>query len=435
MDLNVHVDFFTEGSETGNPVQISKILEIIKNAHKNLIAWPIDRIIEIFDDFSNHLLEPQNAIHKSYPNSGIPFIAGWCRRPNLESILDSSFGNRGFLDEFVPAPANLSKAYRAFPRGLAVHWLAGNVPTLGFLSLIIGVLTKNANLIKVSSSSNNILADLLRILSTVRSGESKNGAELVRSIAVVRYDRNRLEIGGTLSKNADIRVIWGSDESVNTIRKLSSKIDAVDIVFPNKTSLMVVGSTILQNKDIKSLAKRMALDISVFEQKACASPHTIFIETENDGTLEILAESLKREFLSALRAIPKTVPTEKEVAILLKLRAEYDMFHRAWYSEGTEFTILCDDLFQLGPAVGNRTVYLRKVNDLEKVAELITPKVQSVGIIADDTQTKALADLYGVKGVQRLAKIGTMTHFEIPWDGNFFPQHMVRWTSTPIATL
>jgi hypothetical protein len=434
MNLNVNVDFFSEVGEKDNSVQLSKILEFIKTAHKNLVAWPVDRIIEIFDDFSNHLLNPQNAVHKCYPNSGIPFIAGWCRRSNLESILDSSFGNRGFLDKFVPGRSNSSKAYRAFPRGLAVHWLAGNVPTLGFLSLIIGVLTKNANLIKVSSSSNKILSDFLNILSIIKSDESKNGKDLIRSIAVVRYDRSRADIGETLSKNADIRVIWGNDESVNTIRKLSSKIDAMDIVFPNKTSFMVVGSSILENKNIKSLARRIAIDISVFEQKACSSPHTLFIETDNDSILEILAKSLKKEFVSALRSIPKTVPTEKEVAVLLKLRAEYDMFHRAWYSDGTEFTILCDDLFQLGPAVGNRTIYLRKVHNLEKVAELITPKVQSVGIIADDRQTKTLADLYGEKGVQRLAKIGAMTHFEIPWDGNFFPQHMVRWTSTPVAT-
>jgi hypothetical protein len=432
MNLSVDVDFFSAIDQEDKPIQISKILESIKTAHNDLVTWPVDRIVEIFDDFSKHLLDPQNKIHKSYPNSGIPFIANWCRKTNLESILDLSFGERAFLDGFLPGRANPSRVYRAFPRGIAVHWMAGNVPTLGFLSLIIGVLTKNANLIKVSSSSNKILSELLSILSQVQSDVSQNGKDLAKSIAVVRYDRSRLDMAETLSKSADIRVIWGNDESVNTIRKLSAKTEAVDIVFPNKTSLMVIGSKVLENTDLQSLAKRIATDISVFEQKACASPHTIFVETETDRILETFAENLKRQLINTLRSMPKTVPTEKEVSMLLKMRAQYDMFYRAWYSEGTEFTILCDELFQLGPAIGNRTIYLRKIDNLEKVADLITPKVQSVGIIADDQQTEKLASLYGQRGVQRFAKLGAMTHFEIPWDGHFFPQYMVRWTSRPI---
>jgi hypothetical protein len=433
MDPSANVDFFLDNSEADGPVRLSKMLESIQSAHNQLVSWPVDRILEIFNDFSNLLLDPQNKVHKIHPNSGIPFIANWCRKPNLESILNTTFGNSAYLDRFLPGHANPLRVYRAFPRGIAVHWMAGNVPTLGFFSLIIGVLTKNANLIKVSSSSNKILSDLLSILSRVQSDALQNGKDLTKSIAVVRYHRSRTDIAEMLSKSADVRVIWGNDESVNAIRRLSAKTDAIDIVFPNKTSLMVIGSKALENTELQSLAKRIATDVSVFEQKACASPHTIFIETENDRTLEIFAENLKQQLIKTLRSIPKTVPTEKEVSMLLKMRAQYDMFHRAWYSEGTEFTILCDDLFQLGPAIGNRTIYLRKTDNLEKIADLISPKVQSVGIIADDQQTERLASLYGERGVQRFAKLGTMTHFEIPWDGHFFPQYMVRWTSRPIS--
>jgi hypothetical protein len=434
MNTRVDADFFLDNGKEDGPIPLSQILETIQTKHKTLVSCPVDNIIEIFDDFSNRLIDSRNAIHKTHPNSGVAFIANWCRKPNLEKILKTSFGNSGYLDRFLPGEANTLHAYRAFPRGVAVHWMAGNVPTLGFLSMIMGVLTKNANLIKVSSSSNKMLSDLLATLSSAQSTGPHNGKDLTRSIAVVRFDRSRVDIAESLSKIADVRIIWGSDESVDAIRKLPSKTEAIDIVFPNKTSLMVIASKILENTELQVLTRRIATDVSVFEQKACASPHTIFVETESDQVMEVFAEELKNQLLNSLRSLPKTVPAEKEVSRVLKLRAQYDMFHRAWYSSGTEFTILCDDLFQLGPAIGNRTLFLRKIDNLEKIADLITPKVQSVGIIADNEQTERLACIYGEKGVQRFAKLGTMTHFEIPWDGHFFPQYMVRWTSRPIFT-
>ena len=35
----------------------------------------------------------------------------------------------------------------AHPRGIITHWLAGNVPILGMISLIQGIITKNTNLL------------------------------------------------------------------------------------------------------------------------------------------------------------------------------------------------------------------------------------------------------------------------------------------------
>ena len=224
-------------------------------------------------------------------------------------------------------------------------------------------------------------------------------------------------------------MIWGSDRSVEGIRRLRARPDANDIVFPARTSLLVISRGALENLDLRSVARRIAQDVSVFEQKACASPHCLFLETADRQVVERIAEELAGAMLAALRRLPKVAPSEEEVAAILELRARYDILHRAWYSEGTEFTILADDLVQLGPAVGNRTIYLRCVDDLERVAELITAKVQTVGLIATPGEYGRLSERFGRAGVQRFARVGAMTHFESPWDGVMIPQQMVRWTS------
>jgi hypothetical protein len=430
MTIKAHVDFL-DGEICQREVELKVLFHKLGEVRSELCHWPVDRIIEIFDAFAHTLRDRQSKIHRLYPGSGIPFIANWCRRRNLESLLDDSFGNRYFLDRFIESRARPDRAFRAFPRGTVVHWMAGNVPTLGFLSLVQGMLTKNANVIKLASDSDMLLSALLEGISGVNRGQRKSGQELVQSVAVLRYEHDRRDVGEFVSGNADARVMWGGDESVWAIRRLPSRPDVNDVVFPKRTSLLLVGATALQTVDIEVLARRVALDVSIFEQKACASPHTLFLETEDDDRLVAFAESLKKALQSTLRALPKAVPSQKEVSALLNLRAQYDMFHRCWYSEGTEFTILSDDLFQLGPPVGNRTLYLRKIANLEQVAKLITEKVQSVGIAADPEQFETLTLLFGQRGVQRFAQIGTMTHFESPWNGYFLPSHLVRWSSRP----
>ena len=73
----------------------------------------------------------------------------------------------------------------------------------------------------------------------------------------------------------------------------------------------------------------------------------------------------------------------------------------------------------------------KQINNLENVAKLITPNVQSVGILAEPEKFKKLTALYAEMGIQRFTNIGAMTHFESPWDGYNLGHHLVRWASRP----
>lgn len=431
MNLTVTTDFFKGKKYSGHTLEIRQIIDELLEVKKNLITWPIDCVIDIIDNFSFALLERDRDIHRKHPGTGIPFVAHWCRRANIESLLDDALKNRNCLDSFIASESRPDREYRAFGRGFVVHWMAGNVPTLGFLSLIQGILTKNVNLIKLATNSDTLLPDLLELMSTLKEGDKFSGADLVRSFAVIRYDHSRRDIGTTISCAADVRIFWGSDDAVQVLSALPHKPEVSDVYFANKTSFILVDSNCLRSMEISSIARRVATDVSVFEQKACASPHTIFIETSDDDIVNKFAGELKQALQSTLRTIPKMIPTPQEVSAILNLRAQYDMFHRAWYSSGSEFSILSDDELKLGPAIGNRTVFIRKVESFDKVAELITPQVQSIGILADRQKYEHITALLGERGVQRFVPIGTMTNFESPWNGYFLTQSLIRWTSRP----
>ncbi len=427
----VRASFFGGSVPEGELQDLDLVLGRLKEARQRLRSLSVDQIIEVLDEFASRLLDRNNELHRKYPGAGIPYIASWARRANLERLLDSSLGDRRHLDQFVDNPSRPDRAFAAFPRGIILHWMAGNVPTLGFLSLLQGLLTKNANVIKVASNQNDMLDSLLMSIQQVLSDKGSGTEVLLEATAVLRFSHTEKAISQALSKEADVRVLWGSDESVAQIRRLPTKLETQDVVFPNRTSLIVIGALPLQQSDIERLCRRIAMDVSIFEQKACASPHTIFIESPDEDQVDRFAKALLKGLTAALRSVPKSVPSEKEVAAILNLRAQYDMFHKAWYSKGTEFTILSDDKFQLGPPIGNRTIFLRKTPDLAKVADLIDSKVQSVGIALSPDQYDHLTHLFGSRGVHRFIPVGNMTHFEMPWDGFFLPQSLVRWTSRP----
>lgn len=428
--MKIAADFAFGANAQGQDVDLEELIAALDAGGRALAEWTLDEILDVIDGFGQALVDRDNTIHRKYPTSGLPYIAQWCRRSNLESLADAALGTREKVDAFVVDGARTDRAYRAYPRGLVVHWMAGNVPTLGFLSLIQGLLTKNANLLKLPSAADGMLAEILQTMAGVGSGP-RGGAELVKAIAAIRYDHTRADVGQALSLAADARLMWGSDESVDQIATLPTKQGCADLVFGNKTSIIVLSAEALASGDLDMFARRIALDVSIFEQKACASPHTIFLETDDDQVVDDFGARLDAALARALSSLPKTPPSQREVSNILGLRAKYDAFHKSWSSGGTEYTILADDDLKLGPAIGNRTVYVRKAQPLERVLELITPKVQSVGIAATEGEYDRITSAFAGAGVQRFAPLGAMTHFESPWDG-YFPIHaLVRWASRP----
>ena len=43
------------------------------------------------------------------------------------------------------------------------------------------------------------------------------GTDLLKTIAVVYFEKNNLEAGTLMSKNCDVRLVWGGNEAVQAI--------------------------------------------------------------------------------------------------------------------------------------------------------------------------------------------------------------------------
>ena len=134
--------------------------------HQKLLSnLKCDEIILIFREAAK--LWKKDSYLEKYKYDGLDFIINWILSGKLEKNLNFSLrGTRHHLDDFVFYP-ELNKKLIALPRGIVTHWLAGNVPTLGIISLLSSIVCKNANIIKISDNSLDVLIRMLNIISNI----------------------------------------------------------------------------------------------------------------------------------------------------------------------------------------------------------------------------------------------------------------------------
>ena len=169
-------------------------------------------------------------------NNGLKFLIDWSDPNRLRKMLEISLnGKIGYLDSFMLRNESQSSSIRAFPRGLVIHWLSGNVPLLGMFAIIQSMLCKNSNLIKLSSSDSGSLIEILKTFNSISyknpSGKIIEGKDLLNSIGVVYFDHKNKNIASNFSANADTRIAWGGKEAVESVVNLPRKYNCQDIIF------------------------------------------------------------------------------------------------------------------------------------------------------------------------------------------------------------
>jgi hypothetical protein len=363
------------------------------------------------------------------------FLPLWLRRANLQTLLRRSLrGRPDALDHFVHLNEKDSLAVRAQPRGLAVHWVAGNVPVLGMLSVVQAMLCKNANLVKVSRRAPGVLPHLLNGLAaaeyTTAAGQKLSGRLLTDATAVVYCDRDDQDAARELSLAADIRVAWGGREAVEAITNLPRRYGAEDIVFGPKLSCAIVAAERLADaQTARRTAAAIAADASAFDQQGCNSPHTVF--AERGGAIapaefaRLLGEALEIES----RRAPLVEIDPAAAMNVLAVRTEYAMRGEAHHSRDIQWAVVySDDDKELAEPCYLRTVFVRAVNDVFDVVSHCSPQTQTVGL-AVDGRGESLADALTARGVDRCPAVGAMRIYDAPWDGLFAMERMVRWVS------
>ncbi|MFA6048880.1 MAG: acyl-CoA reductase [Candidatus Micrarchaeia archaeon] len=392
-------------------------------ASEKLQQYPIEDLCAFFEEYGKNIARDGRT--RNIP--GAAFASIWLKKSNLLEIVSAAIGTPLVLRGFVEHGGKMVKAQ---PRGLAVHWLAGNVETLPVFSLVQSVLAGNANILRLPSATKGENLALLQVLAETRTGKV-DGAEVSRSIAAVSVPKEDAEANAMLSSAADVRVVWGGREAVLAITGMPKSETCEDLVFGPKYSFSVIDGETQKSAGFESVLQNLASDVSAFDQSACSSPHTVFLE-EGGIELEKAAEMLAKKLEATTKGKSPGGLDAGVASKIMSLRAQYSFAKgcKAVFPPDMRWTVLAGGKAELEAPCQFRTVFVKKAKTLGEAAGLATRNTQTIGCaIMDEKNLARFADQASRRGAARITKIGAMNFYETPWDGMFPLQRLVRFCS------
>jgi hypothetical protein len=97
-------------------------------------------------------------------------------------------------------------------------------------------------------------------------------------------------------------------------------------------------------------------------------------------------------------------------------------------SDDLAWTIFIDDAINLEEPVQGKCIFIKEIDDVDKVLDLITRKIQAMIVcILNPDKRREFAKAATYRGVDRIVTPGKIHDFDLPWDGILTLNRLVRW--------
>lgn len=396
--------------------ELSTVAERLR-AHALHRPVPVAEVIEILERWGESLKGPAlDAI------AGVAFLKLWLRRATLAGIVARELGP-GFLREEWQQEG--AARLRAFPLGVVGHWPAGNIEIQPVLSLSCGLLGGNGCLVRVPSglvAQTEALVDKLR--------ESDIDGTLMQRMSLVTFEHERTDLQSAMASSVDGAMIWGGEEAVTQIRALPFPHWARLAVFGPRLSVAAMDEESWTSSEREIWCRRIARDVWQFDQQACSSPQTLFLERRAGSDAQEFVALLGEAFVTENRLHPRASIHPAQTSAICLARASWllaDGARRALFPQGPDWTILLGTGSQIPRPTQGRTLSVLTVDSLLEPVARFDGMVQTLGLaIRDPEKEAAVTQAAGRSGVDRIVKLGRMHVFGSPWDGMDIIRPMVR---------
>jgi hypothetical protein len=312
------------------------------------------------------------------------------------------------------------------PCGTVFHLPPRNVDTIFVYSWLLSALTGNCSLIRLSPERSPSTSELLRFFCEALEHAAPSARE---STWIVSYGHEK-EPTAMFSSLCDMRVIWGGDDTVSTIRQVPLSPHAREMVFADRFSLTAIeGASYLALDQGRraSLAKQFFDDSFWFDQMACSSPRLLvwcgnpadasaasadFFPRVNDHAISqrIIepAHAMHRFLSSSLAVLDRPVIAYRRFPALSVLTlANLAAFSRNHPGGNLFLECQLDRLADLAPILSRRDQTLTWF-----------------GFAPEDL--KNLAVVLNGRAIDRIVPIGQALQFGRFWDGNDLLQSFCR---------
>ena len=261
--------------------------------------------------------------------------------------------------------------------------------------------------------------------------EVDRGGRLTERICMVTFDHERKDLHEAMARAVDGAMIWGGSEAVSAVRALPFPHWARIVVFGPRLSVAAMDAAAWSDPaERPSWCRRISRDVWQFDQQACSSPQTLFLENGAEGKPEDFVAELRRAFEAENRVHPRRQIAPALTSIICRARASWlleNPENGACFPESPDWTILFGRGTEIPKPVQGRTLTVLLVDDLSEVISGFDGTVQTLGLgIKDSRKEETLAQAAGRRGVDRIVKLGGMHTFSSPWDGTDLIRPMVR---------
>lgn len=317
-------------------------------------------------------------------------------------------------------------------RGLAFHISPSNVPINFAFSLAFGLLSGNANVVKLPSkryAQVHLVCDVIQKL-----WKREEFSVLAQQNLILSYDWKG-EMTKIISNCCNIRIIWGGDGTINRIRRYPIQPRTIELVFADRYSFGVIDCQVLNKsseEELWHLAEGFYNDTYAMDQNACSTPHMVFFlkgdKVDNEkarsrfwnAVYEVAAERYELEDIKVsdkYLELCKIAVNQPTCRLILKME-------NLLYVVGVSKLGACGVTEYRGQF---GLFYQCEIESLDEIVPYIESKVQSVmyyGVDKDDI--KGLLKENHLMGVDRIVPFGRALDMGVYWDGYDIVTQMAR---------
>lgn len=351
----------------------------------------------------------------------------------LSKMISKSGSSKRFPDlvslAFFLRKGNIKKAALAYAdlqdyigTGMVFHIAPGNIALSFAYSAATGLLAGNTNVIRLPSRAHeqaDIFCNLLR-------QAMEENAEIAERICLIKYPHDKA-ITDELSGKCHMRVIWGGDDTINTIRQSPIPPRASEITFSNRFSVCIIDADkYLELYNPKKTAHDFYIDTYLTDQNACSSPRIVFwmgqnIDKAKEQFWMALANEIDAYEIAPVTTVNKLLTFCKYSALnKAKMITERDMKILRLEIDGVNKNILEN--------VGNSGFFYEcDIESYDEILDICTWQLQTISYIGiDEDELKKYIISKAPQGVDRIVPVGKTLDFGFIWDGKDVIRQMAR---------
>lgn len=374
----------------------------------NIPALPMfsGRAVEFLGALSREILKDK----RTKQNVDVMSYAYWIRKASIEQVKEKHLDYKNRIG-----------------RGVAFHIAPSNVPVNFAVSMTSSLLAGNMSLIRVSNKKFEQVEIICDAMNKILVSEFE---DMKPYFCLFRYEHSE-RITQELSLICDVRIIWGGNRTIETIRKAAIPPRAIEMAFADRHSIAIINADEYLKRDAYEVARGFYTDTYYSDQNACSSPRLVVWLGQNiEQARKLFWKELEKLVLSDYEMKPiQAVDKYNSLCSFGMSKKGVHLVSHDNYIVRIEVEKLTADTMNYKNGGGYFFEYIAE--DLNEIVPVLTKQCQTISILGIDKESvKEMVFDNGVRGVDRIVPVGQTMGLEFIWDGYKMIENMSRFVYT-----